>query len=159
MPELQYICSMGKMLILLLLFTLQFQAQTVPVKDLDLLKKGFGSAAKKKPGPPFLNDRKPLQTKHKDAFSKGNPLVLVLKGSMLVYQHVISPQLSSGCIYERSCSNYAKEAIRKTGLIRGVLLAADRLTRCNRSTLRYIPGIYINTNGKAIDEPCIHFHE
>ena len=77
---------------------------------------------------------------------------------MLLYQHVITQQLSAGCIYQRSCSNYAKQAIYKIGLVPGVLLAADRLTRCNGTTYKGTSFIYFDENGKIIDEPCIHFH-
>ncbi|MCC7301620.1 MAG: membrane protein insertion efficiency factor YidD [Bacteroidia bacterium] len=85
--------------------------------------------------------------------------MLLLKGSMLAYQHVISPQLSAGCLYQMTCSNYAKHAIGQFGAIRGVLLTADRLTRCNRGTVRQLPPFRFAPNGKAIDEPRIHFDQ
>jgi uncharacterized protein len=48
-----------------------------------------------------------------------------------VYQRVISPALPARCKYHPSCSQYAVEAIRHYGILRGVVLAAWRLLRCN----------------------------
>ena len=47
------------------------------------------------------------------------------------YQRFISPGLPSRCKYHPSCSQYAVEAIRHYGILRGVVLAAWRLLRCN----------------------------
>jgi putative membrane protein insertion efficiency factor len=48
-----------------------------------------------------------------------------------VYQRWISPGLGARCKYHPSCSHYAVEAIRQYGILRGVVLAAWRLLRCN----------------------------
>jgi putative membrane protein insertion efficiency factor len=48
-----------------------------------------------------------------------------------VYQRVISPALPARCKYHPSCSQYAVQAIRRYGILRGVVLAAWRLLRCN----------------------------
>ena len=48
-----------------------------------------------------------------------------------VYQRVISPLFPRRCKYEPTCSRYAVEAIREVGVVRGVILAAWRLLRCN----------------------------
>jgi uncharacterized protein len=48
-----------------------------------------------------------------------------------VYQRWISPGLPARCKYHPSCSQYAVEAIRQYGILRGVVLAAWRLLRCN----------------------------
>ena len=47
------------------------------------------------------------------------------------YQRFISPILPRCCRYRPNCSAYAIEAIRKRGFIRGSLLAAWRIVRCN----------------------------
>ena len=47
------------------------------------------------------------------------------------YQRVISPFLRPRCRYFPSCSEYAVTAIREFGVMRGVVLAAWRLVRCN----------------------------
>lgn len=61
-----------------------------------------------------------------------NPVSLTLSGLVFVYQRFISPQISSQCLYEHSCSGFSIELIETYGLARGVVLTADRLSRCNR---------------------------
>jgi putative membrane protein insertion efficiency factor len=48
-----------------------------------------------------------------------------------IYQRVISPALPQRCKYHPSCSAYALQAIRSYGILRGVVLAAWRVLRCN----------------------------
>ncbi len=47
------------------------------------------------------------------------------------YQHLIAPALGQRCKYYPSCSEYAAQAIGRFGILRGVVLAAWRLLRCN----------------------------
>ena len=47
------------------------------------------------------------------------------------YQRAISPGLPQRCKYFPSCSEYAVTAIRRFGILRGLVLAAWRLLRCN----------------------------
>jgi putative membrane protein insertion efficiency factor len=47
------------------------------------------------------------------------------------YQRAISPALGNRCRYYPSCSEYAVQAIRSYGILRGLVLAAWRLLRCN----------------------------
>jgi putative membrane protein insertion efficiency factor len=47
------------------------------------------------------------------------------------YQRVISPAMPARCKYHPSCSQYAVEAIRHYGVLRGAVLAAWRIVRCN----------------------------
>jgi uncharacterized protein len=48
-----------------------------------------------------------------------------------VYQRLISPLLPARCKYYPTCSRYAVEAVREVGVVRGAILAAWRLARCN----------------------------
>jgi putative membrane protein insertion efficiency factor len=48
-----------------------------------------------------------------------------------LYQRVISPALPARCKYYPSCSEYAVQAVKRYGILRGVVLAAWRLLRCN----------------------------
>lgn len=43
----------------------------------------------------------------------------------------ISPSLAPRCKYEPSCSRYATQAIEELGILRGSVLAAWRILRCN----------------------------
>lgn len=47
------------------------------------------------------------------------------------YQLAVSPSLGQQCRYYPSCSAYAAEAVAVHGLLRGAMLAAWRLLRCN----------------------------
>lgn len=47
------------------------------------------------------------------------------------YQLVISPVLPPACRFYPSCSDYAREAVEKWGVLRGVGIMARRLVRCH----------------------------
>jgi putative membrane protein insertion efficiency factor len=48
-----------------------------------------------------------------------------------VYQKVVSPLIGPHCRYYPSCSEYAVQAVRRFGILRGLVLAGWRLLRCN----------------------------
>ena len=48
-----------------------------------------------------------------------------------LYRRVISPLFGQRCRYYPSCSQYAVEAVREYGLVRGSVLAGWRVLRCN----------------------------
>ena len=48
-----------------------------------------------------------------------------------LYQRTISPALPARCKSHPSCSEYAVQAVRRYGVLRGVVLAGWRLLRCN----------------------------
>ena len=50
---------------------------------------------------------------------------------IVAYQRLVSPALGRRCKYEPTCSAYAVQAVRELGVVRGVILAAWRLARCN----------------------------
>jgi uncharacterized protein len=47
------------------------------------------------------------------------------------YQRGISPFIPRRCKYRPSCSQYAVDAIREFGPLKGLVLAGWRLLRCN----------------------------
>jgi uncharacterized protein len=47
------------------------------------------------------------------------------------YQLAISPFFAASCRFHPSCSEYAREAIMKHGVMRGVWLVGRRLARCH----------------------------
>lgn len=47
------------------------------------------------------------------------------------YQRYVSPLKPSCCRFTPTCSQYAIEALRKHGPIKGLLLAVWRILRCN----------------------------
>ena len=53
-------------------------------------------------------------------------------GLVRVYRVVVSPFLPPNtCKYHPSCSQYALDALREYGFVRGTVLAGWRLLRCN----------------------------
>jgi putative membrane protein insertion efficiency factor len=58
-------------------------------------------------------------------------LLSIVLAPIRLYQRVISPALPRRCKYEPTCSAYAVQAIRELGVLRGTIVAAWRLARCN----------------------------
>ena len=52
-------------------------------------------------------------------------------GLIRFYQKFISPLTPPACRYTPTCSQYAIEAIRKYGVLKGCWLAAKRISRCH----------------------------
>ncbi len=58
-------------------------------------------------------------------------LSALLIAPIRLYQRFISPAFAPRCRYYPSCSEYAVQSIRELGPIRGTILAAWRVLRCN----------------------------
>ena len=54
-------------------------------------------------------------------------LVLLVRA----YQRALSPLLGDRCKYHPTCSQYAVDALREYGALRGTVLAVWRVLRCN----------------------------
>jgi putative membrane protein insertion efficiency factor len=52
-------------------------------------------------------------------------------GMVRVYQWTLRPLIGSHCRFWPSCSDYAVEALRTHGAVRGTWMAAKRILRCN----------------------------
>lgn len=52
-------------------------------------------------------------------------------GAIIIYQKIISPQAGGVCNFTPSCSQFGFSAIKKYGIIKGILMTSDRLQRCN----------------------------
>jgi uncharacterized protein len=48
-----------------------------------------------------------------------------------LYRWTVSPLLGTRCKYHPSCSQYALDALRRYGFVKGSILAGWRLLRCN----------------------------
>jgi putative membrane protein insertion efficiency factor len=59
----------------------------------------------------------------------------VVTAPIVFYQRFISPGLPRRCRYEPTCSRYAVQAIRRYGILRGLVLAVWRVLRCNPFSL------------------------
>lgn len=54
-------------------------------------------------------------------------VILAIRG----YKLILSPWLPSACRFTPTCSDFAIEALGRTGLVRGVVCALGRLLRCH----------------------------
>jgi len=61
----------------------------------------------------------------------GRVAAAVLLAPIRLYQRFVSPALPARCKYHPTCSAYAVQALRELGPIRGTIVAAWRLARCN----------------------------
>ena len=67
-----------------------------------------------------------------------NPLrraaVVVLTAPVLFYRRFVSPMFPPVCRFEPTCSEYALDALRIHGAVKGTILTAKRLSRCHPIT-------------------------
>ena len=54
-------------------------------------------------------------------------LIKMIRG----YQLYISPMTGPHCKYTPTCSEYAIQALKKYGAVKGMILACKRILRCN----------------------------
>lgn len=47
------------------------------------------------------------------------------------YQYLISPMLGPSCRFTPTCSEYAAQAVKKYGAIKGVWMSVKRVGRCH----------------------------
>nr|WP_321487402.1 membrane protein insertion efficiency factor YidD [uncultured Draconibacterium sp.] len=81
---------------------------------------------------PVTGHRSYIYKNQPKTFRNTNPVSLIYGGSLYVYQNLFSQHLSASCLYNPSCSDFSKQAVKDYGLIKGTLLSFDRLSRCNR---------------------------
>ena len=54
-----------------------------------------------------------------------------LRGAVVAYQWTLRPILGCNCRFHPSCSDYALDALKAHGAVRGGLMSAGRILRCN----------------------------
>ena len=59
------------------------------------------------------------------------PAAHAMAGLVRTYQWTVAPILGPNCRFHPGCSEFAVEAIRTHGAVRGGALAARRILRCN----------------------------
>jgi hypothetical protein len=79
-------------------------------------------------------------------------LTTAFLGGVQFYQRRIAPVRGIECGFRPSCSNYARISIQEQGPVIGLMMTADRLTRCN---IWKGPGpdYPLLPNGKLFDPP------
>ncbi len=86
----------------------------------------------------FIREVNPLTTPKKQEVVRFNPqetseLKLVATGLIRLYQKFVSSQDGPSCQFLPSCSHFGMGCIQEYGFVRGIMLTADRLIRCNGS--------------------------
>ena len=137
---------MKTLLIIYLSFNFINYVNSQKITDLDLMK-----------GHNIASTEVQLSAKYlfhdKNVFIKYNPISIFFGGALFIYQRAISPQISAGCAYEISCSNFSKQCISHYGFLKGIALSTDRLTRCNKIASADFHPLLINFQNKVIDNP------
>jgi len=127
MPNLLVKIKISSLGLIFFLFSLEGIAQSIDLSaDLILID----SISKQKISPP--SKRSYIFKNQTATFKNRNPVSLIFGGSLFVYQNFISQHFSADCLYDPSCSEFSKQAVKEYGLIKGGLLTVDRLGRCNR---------------------------
>lgn len=108
-------------------------------RDIALLGKSFAT----KP-------RERLASRYSLSRENPNELQAVFSGLFLLYKSFFSSQDNQRCSFHPSCSEYGLEAVKKLGVLRGMISTFDRLTRCNG----FSPGQYeIDYEKRALKDP------
>jgi putative membrane protein insertion efficiency factor len=66
-----------------------------------------------------------------DPFERPGVAATALLTMVKLYQACLSPYLGRQCRFVPTCSNYFAEAVRTHGAVRGALMGAWRVLRCN----------------------------
>ena len=80
-------------------------------------------------------------------WSAGAPVRLAEMIVIRVYRLTLSPVLGSRCRFHPSCSEYAEQAVREVGALRGSILAIWRILRCSP------------LSGGGVDYPPVRFRQ
>jgi len=95
--------------------------------------------------------RSVMSFKNKSILYKINPVSYVSIGLMFGYQRLVSQQIGADCPYELSCSEHAKKAIERYGLLKGAVLGFYQLQSCTPRTGYDFPLHSINSDGRIIN--------
>ena len=95
----------------------------------------------------FIMSSNPIQDVPK--ITQKHAHIGILTGMNRFYQLFISTQDEPVCNFTPSCSQFGIDSLHKFGAIRGILLASDRLQRCNGMSVPYYKIDY--KSGKFID--------
>jgi len=84
----------------------------------------------------FITKSHHLEKKNNDinfhqAITTGSEYKALLLGFGRIYQLFLSSQDRSVCIFTVSCSRFGLSAVEKYGIFHGIMIASDRVQRCN----------------------------
>jgi len=79
-----------------------------------------------------------------------SPAGTLLLGAIRFYRRVISPTQGARCGFYPSCSTFGMHAVQQYGPVKGGMMTADRLIRCNAFKTPG-PDYYLRPDGKLYD--------
>jgi len=97
-----------------------------------------------------LNQSEIKKNDYPFAQETNNEIDFIFSNLFLFYKKFISSQDGSSCSFTPSCSEYALQAIKKQGLIIGVINFFDRFSRCNVLSPKNYP---IHPKTHLLDDP------
>ena len=103
----------------------------------------------------FIRQVNPILKEKQQEIIHINPQVnseLKMAATALIrlYQRFISSQDGPSCGFTPSCSRFGMAAVQEYGILRGILLTADRLLRCNGSQSQHY---HIDPNTEKYVDP------
>jgi len=87
----------------------------------------------------YIFHETPVKHTHSDIYAK------VIMKMIKVYQVSFSSVQGDVCNFVPSCSHFGYNALKRYGLIKGLLLASDRLQRCHPGAWNYLDTYYTLT--------------
>ncbi len=136
------------LILILFLISRPAEAQKIDIKaDMMLID----SLAKKQL--PHTSKRAYIYKNQPKTIKNSNPASMLYGGSLYVYQNYISQHFSASCLYDPSCSDFSKQAVKNFGMLKGGLLTFDRLNRCNRIAATDLDPTTINENTHRFNDP------
>ncbi len=63
---------------------------------------------------------------------------------LYIYQKFLSTQISAGCLYHPSCSEFSREAFSRFSIPKALLSSMDRIMRCDRISATDFPRLHPN---------------
>jgi putative component of membrane protein insertase Oxa1/YidC/SpoIIIJ protein YidD len=77
-----------------------------------------------------------------ETYGESSLLGSIVELSLAAYKYTLADQQGDICAFYPSCSEYAEQALDSCGLVLGLLMIADRLERCNWTSMNYAPRYY-----------------
>jgi uncharacterized protein len=138
--------------ILVFLACLSSMGQSFSKSDLELLTQTHF----RPPSSTFVS--RPFSLTGRNILARYNPVEILAVTSLFFYQNVISEQIGSNCPYHYSCSSFSKMCIARHGLLKGVFLTGDRLTRCGQFGLKDVKykSDFNSISKRIIDDPSFY---
>jgi uncharacterized protein len=122
---------------------------------LALAAPGFAPAAASRelPGSPWRARPSPRLS----AVAETRPEIVTINAALRFFQRVVSPVDGPRCNLVPTCSEFSRQAVRRYGLLVGVMLTCGRLLRDNNSAAGFYRRVRIGDRIVLYDPPEDHW--